>query len=339
MKLFSGTVTDVNRNLAATIRLTGPALVSDSKTIKFVTETLVSIFDKKHVCQLDLGYSDDSTDFNFLAETSEYDWLIIDSALDVVVSLATALGEKFEQLWKVFEKPVIRISSGDSSSERSTTVGIIAECIRGMKSAVTPFTTQLLKVLIHRMSDEDADTKSNAAFAVGLLVEHSTDVQEITKSYNLILSKLEPLLQLADARAKDNAAGCVSRMILKHKSRVPLEAVLPALVEILPLREDFEENIPVYDMIVNLCSWPSQLHSHDVFANTDPTSPDSTSDPAVIALTPQILPVIAQVMAPSPEGQLEPETRAKLVQLVQFVHGKQPALVNGYKTLKEVVGA
>lgn len=117
------------------------------------------------------------------------------------------------------------------------------------------------------MSDEDPETKSNAAFAVGLLQENSTNDQEILKSYNAILAKLEPLLHTHEARAMDNAAGCVSRMIMKHQDHIPITAVLPALVDLLPLKEDFEENEPVYKMIVNLCKPnPTPFHSLLIYA-------------------------------------------------------------------------
>lgn len=191
-----------------------------------------------------------------LEETSEYDWLTIDTALDAVIGLAVALGNTFGQLWKIFEKPIMKYASGSESFERSTAIGVIAECIRAMGSTVTPSTTTLLKVLLHRMSDEDAETKSNAAFAIGLLQENSTNDTEILKAYNQILAKLEPLLHTHEARAMDNAAGCVSRMIMKHQEHVPIEAVLPALIDLLPLKEDFEENEPVFNMIVQLCESP-----------------------------------------------------------------------------------
>ena len=188
-----------------------------------------------------------------LEETSEYDWLAIDTALDCISNLAFALGETFSQLWKIFEKPIMKFASGSESFERSTAIGVVAECIRAMGGSVTPYTNTLLKVLLHRMSDEDPETKSNAAFAIGLLQEKSTDDATILKSFNAILAKLEPLLHTHEARAMDNAAGCVSRMLMKHQDHVPIDAVLPALVELLPLKEDFEENEPVFKMIVQLC--------------------------------------------------------------------------------------
>lgn len=251
---YRATITDINRNIAATLRKCGPALIADQTTLKPVTETLVAIITKKHSCQLDYGDTDGVED---LEELSEYDWLIVDTALDTVIGLALSLGETFSQLWKIFEKPITKYASSSEAIERSTSMGVIAECVRAMKSEVTPFTASLLKLLLHRMSDEDPETKSNAAYAVGVLQEYSTNDQEILGSYNAILTKLEPLLHMNGARAKDNAAGCVSRMIMKHQDRVPIEAVLPALVELLPLKEDFEENEPVFKMILGLCKFTS----------------------------------------------------------------------------------
>jgi len=243
-------VTEINRSLAAALKATGPALIADPGRLKTITEILVALITKEHSCQKDFG---DEEDLSSLEGTSEYDWLAIDTALDVVIGLSIALGETFGELWKIFQKPVMKYASSSDSVERSTSVGVIAECIKNMRGQVTPSTNILLKLLLHRMSDEDSETKSNAAYAIGVLQEHSEDTQEILNNFPTILSKLEPLLRTDEARCKDNAAGCVSRMILKHPTNMPVTQVLPALVEILPLKEDFEENEPVYQMIVQLC--------------------------------------------------------------------------------------
>lgn len=208
------------------------------------------VITKKHPCQQDLGDDDDLDTFE---ESSEYDWLVIDTALDVIICLSVALGETFGQLWKVFEKTLMRYAGSSEAIERSTAVGTIAECIKNMRGTVTPYTSALLKLLLHRLSDEDPETKSNAAFAIGLLCEKSNNDQEILKAYNTILGKLEPLLHTQEARLLDNAAGCVSRMIMKHIDHVPVEEVLPALVELLPLKMDYEENEPIFTMIIKLC--------------------------------------------------------------------------------------
>lgn len=190
-----------------------------------------------------------------LVGTSESDWVIVDTALDVVIGIANALGETFGQLWPIFEEPILALASSKERFERSTSIGTIAECIKAMGISVTPFTNRLLKLLLESMGDNDNDSevKSNAAYGIGLLQQGSRKDKEILKAFPTILSRLEPLLEMDEARAKDNAAGCVSRMIMRHPSHIPIQHVLPALLEILPLKSDFDENVPVYDMIIKLC--------------------------------------------------------------------------------------
>ncbi|KAL8982681.1 MAG: hypothetical protein Q9205_002886 [Flavoplaca limonia] len=313
------TVTEINRNLAATLKLTGPSLVSNPATMTSLSQTVLSLLNKRHTCQLDMGPFDsnsspDDLDPGFI-ESSEYDWLVIDTALDVIVSLAQALGPTFSEFYKLVEKSILRFASSSESYERATAVGVLAECIRGMDSAVTPYTSSLFKILMHRLQDEDAGVKSNAVFAIGLLVANSEDEREIGKNFNNILAKLEPLLGEEEARTKDNAAGCVGRMISSYQDKVPLEMVLPALVSVLPLKEDFEENAPVWGCLVRLYS---------------------EGEPTILGLTPKLLPVLEHVLGP-PEEQLDDETREQVVQLVKFLHGKQAQLVKKYPGLMAAV--
>ena len=186
-------------------------------------------------------------------ESSEYDWLVIDTALDVIIGMAKALGEQFGEVFKIFQKPITKFASSSTSYERSTAVGVIAECTRHMGAGVSQYTAPLLKLLTHKLTDEDPETKSNAAYAIGLLIYHSTDSATYLPSYNAILSKLEPLLQTRRARTLDNACGCVCRMIMAHPDKVPIADILPVLIDLLPLKEDYEENEPIFTCIAGLC--------------------------------------------------------------------------------------
>lgn len=216
-----------------------------------MAQQLLAIITKRHPCQQDLG---DEGEEEILEESSEYDWLLIETAMEVVTCLSVALGPSFAELWKIFEKPILKYASSQESIERSAAVGTIAECVGNMAEACTPYTVSLLKLLLHRLSDEDAETKSNAVYGIGLLCEKTTNDAEILKSLGTIFSKLEPLLDAQDqARLLDNTAGCVSRLISKYPDKIPIAEVLPRLVELLPLREDYEENKPIYSMIVKLC--------------------------------------------------------------------------------------
>lgn len=248
-------VTEINRNVAATLKLCGPSILSQDSFAERATTILASIVTRTHPCQQDLGDDDDHEALED-EESSEYDWLVIDTALDVVIGMSSALGSQFSELWKVFQKPVMKFASSQTNFERSTAIGVIAECTANMGPGVSGFTSALLKVLLHRLSDEDPETKSNAAYATGLLVLHSTDAATYLPAYNTILSKLEPLLQSQGARTIDNACGCVSRMITAHADNMPLDDILPVVVGLLPLKDDFEENKPIFDCITALCKYP-----------------------------------------------------------------------------------
>ena len=279
---------EVNTNLAETLKLTGPALISGELMVEQLVQTLVSLLSKKHLCQQSLEDEDEEDD---ALESSEDEMTLISSAMDTVAGLASALGPQFGELWKIFEKLVLGYASATEPGYRSAAVGSVAEVIRGMGAGSTPYTVSLLKVILHRLSDEDAQVKSNAAFAAGVLVEHSQDVAAVTKVYPAILGKLEPLLHTPESRQLDNAAGCVARMILVHPDALPLKEVLPALVNRLPLKEDYEENIPVYQMLYKLF--------------------DSEQGRALIeetGLRPKLKPVFEKVLG-DPEDQLTDVTR------------------------------
>ena len=276
--------------------MTGPSLISSPAVLQKVCETVESIITKKHQCQTGVDDEDlDDDDF----ESSELEWLVIDNGMDVISGLAAALGGSFTEVWKGFEKQVLKYASGPEALGRASACGVLAEVITGMEGAVTPFTSSIMNILLKRLGDEDAQTKSNAAYAIGRLVEKSNDNNTVIKAYPQIMQKLENMLGIKEARCMDNAAGCVSRLILKHKNKVPVEEVLPALVSsgVLPLKEDYQENEPVWTMIISL------------YRDNDPT---------VQELTNQLGPMMLSVLG-EPEEQLTDEVREQLQSLVDHL--------------------
>ena len=277
--------------------MTGPFLIANQDHLRQVVQTVVSLITKKHPCQAD--FAEEELDIEDM-DSTELEWLVIDSAMDVISGLAAALGPSFGELWKIFEKPILRYASGAESLGRASACGVLSEIIVGMEDAVTPITEKLMALLLKRMSDEDDQTKSNAAYAVGRLVEKSNDSNTLSKAYPTILSKLENLLTISNARCKDNAAGCVARLILKNKSSVPLGDVLPALVNILPLKDDFQENEPVWQMVISLYR---EQDSH------------------ILGMTQRLAPIMVSVLG-EPSDQLTEEVRIELNQLVDHLRSQ-----------------
>ncbi|KAH7242575.1 armadillo-type protein [Fusarium tricinctum] len=308
-------ITDINRNIAATLKACGPALLASKDGLLQEIVSVVSlIITRSHPCQQDLGDEEEEQDVD--AGSSEYDWLVIDTALDVVVGLAAALGSSFGELWKIFEKPILRLASSNEDLHRSTAVGTIAEITKYCGESITPFTESLGQALVRRLTDPDSLAKSNAAYAIGLVVLNSADTGKTFPMYPLLWEKLEPLLTVNEMRMTDNVAGAVSRMMTKNPNNEFVAQALPAVVNALPLQEDYEENAPIYENIFN-------LYQH--------------SNPTVEQLTPQLVGIFEKVLSP-PEEQLEPETREILQRTVQMLYKAKPDLLANNPGLVKLAG-
>ncbi|KAK7422496.1 hypothetical protein QQZ08_009486 [Neonectria magnoliae] len=308
-------ITDINRNVAATLKACGPAvLVAKESMLEEVVTVVSLIITRSHPCQQDLGDEEEEQDVD--EGSSEYDWLVIDTALDVVVGLAAALGTSFGELWKVFEKPILKLASSTEDLHRSTAVGTIAEVTKYTGEAITPFTESLGQALVRRLTDPDPLAKSNAAYAVGLVVLNSSDTAKTFPLYPTLWEKLEPLLTVNEMRMTDNVAGSLCRMMTKNPDVGFVAQALPAVVNVLPLSEDFEENAPIYQCIYKL------------YENSNST---------VERLTPQLINIFEKVLSP-PEEQLEQDTREILQRTVQVLYKAKPDLLANNPGLVKLAG-
>lgn len=179
-----------------------------------------------------------------------------------------------------------------------------------MKSAITPQTEPLLELFYRALSDTEAEVQTNAAFASGLLVEHSE--MDLSPQYLHLLAAYRPLFATANdapaakLNARDNAVGAVSRLIVKNTAAVPLDQVLPVLFDALPLKNDFLENRPVFRAIFHLFHTNAQvLHPY----------------------LERLLQVFAFVLDPSGPDQIGDEIRAELINLVAMLNQADPGKV------------
>ncbi|KAG8748057.1 hypothetical protein FRC10_009809 [Ceratobasidium sp. 414] len=297
-------VANVCQGLSETLAKVGPGLAEGhlDQMVRFATE----ILEGKALCQQDPDQDDDEAEDN--EDQAEYDQVLISAASDLVASFASILGPDFAVLFaQLFPLLSKYYSKNRSLSERTSTIGCLGEIISGMKGGVTPFTQDVFTLISQGFSDEDAEVRSNAAFAMGVLVENSE--VDMSGQYLAILTALRPYFDVAGGaphshfNAKDNATGCVARMLLKNAGSMPLDQVMPVFIGALPLKHDFLENRPVFRAIFHISK----------------TSPDS--------LAPQIdhlLAVFAFVLDPDSSDMIGDEIRAELIQLIKGLGGSVP---------------
>ncbi|KIY45024.1 ARM repeat-containing protein [Fistulina hepatica ATCC 64428] len=292
--------------LAETINKIGPAFLQ--RDLDTLSNMAIQILEQKAFCQQD---PDQDEDEEAPEDQAEYDSVLISSAGDLVAALANALGRDFAQAFARFVSLISKYYSKNRSlSDRSAAIGCLAEIIAGMKNAITPHTGPLLALFHTALGDPEAEVKSNAAFALGLLVENSE--QDLSAEYLPLLGALRPLFDVPEGgsppqyNARDNACGAVSRLIVRNINALPLEQVLPVLLQALPLKNDFLENRPVFRAIFHLYQ---------------------TNDGALEPYTDHLLRVFAYVLNPENGDQVSEDIRAQLLQLVQGLNGRFPAQV------------
>ncbi|KAJ3138093.1 hypothetical protein HDU90_001571 [Geranomyces variabilis] len=225
-------------------------------------------------------------------EQAEFDAILINNAADLVGALANALGPSFAPEFAKFMPLISKYYKPQRAvSDRSMAVGVVAECAFGLKQGVTPFTQEVLQLVLRALSDTEDEVRSNAAYACGVLVEYSE--VDLSSFYVQILQLLRPLFA-KDAMFMDNASGAVCRLIIKNPNAMPLDQVLPVVLDHLPLQRDFEENEPVFRCLLQLVRG---------------------NNPTMLNNMPRLLNIFAQVLSP-PQFQLKEPTRADILALL-----------------------
>ncbi|KAJ6607522.1 armadillo-type protein [Mycena sp. CBHHK59/15] len=299
-------VTSLCNSLAETINKIGPGFLDGH--LEEISKMAMEILDQKAECQQDPDQDDDE---EAPEDQAEYETVLISSAGDVVAAMANALGADFAPAFGTFFPLIAKYyKKSRSLNERSSTIGCLAEIMSGMKGSITPSTEPLLELCHRALSDPEPDVLSNAAFAVGLLVEN-TDM-DLTPQYLQLLGALRPLFNTPpDApanvmNARDNAAGAVGRLIVRNVAAVPLDQVLPVLVNALPLRHDVLENRPVFRALFFLFR---------------------TNSAALHPYIGSLLPVFAHVLNPDGPDQLGDEIRGELIQLIGALNAQDSGAI------------
>lgn len=179
---------------------------------------------------------------------------LFEAVADVVVALAKSAGHHaVPMLRPILDTLSVYSRSHREVSERSSTIGCIAETVDALGNATTTLAEPLLPVVLASTSDSDPEVRSNAAYALGILCQNApTTMEPHVPTIMVYLHKNCVLGGPTMTRAADNAVGAVSRLVLAMPQSLSLNQVIPSLVGALPLREDVEENPVAFRCIVTL---------------------------------------------------------------------------------------
>ncbi|XP_037819285.1 importin-4 [Lucilia sericata] len=201
----------------------------------------------KVACQFDepAGGNDDD------AEESEYDEAIVEGAGNLLPLFGHAMQpEKFAMYFgRAYPIIVSKLQKAKKNeeleSQRAFVYGALAECFGALKSCTGTYFDTFCPLMIDGLSDDFYQARQNAVFGLGELVLYAEE--KSFEAYPHILMALsQAVANEKEPAALDNICGAIARLIITNCNLVPLNQVLPVLLQHLPLREDFDENASIF---------------------------------------------------------------------------------------------
>ncbi|XP_035916809.1 importin-4-like [Anopheles stephensi] len=213
-----------------------------------VFNCIVDVLNGKVACQFDEPVDEEQ-------EESEYDEAILESAGDILPKFGRALPAEefavyFGRVWPYFIQKIEKSKQKDETtdSQRAFAIGVLAECFEGLKEYTRNWIDTLLPIFLSCVQDRNNEVRSNTVYGLGEMVMHG---KECTFGhYPQIMAALSQLVSKEQhAGTLDNLCGALARLIITNYSLVPMKSVFPVFVEYLPLREDFSENLTVFQCL------------------------------------------------------------------------------------------
>jgi len=217
-----------------------------------VIQVMHNVIQSKCAC-MDSDVTDPNDDEGSLDE-AEQDEVLFEYAGDILPSLGLALSdpEKFKTYFAgMLTHLVKKTKPRCTTAEKSFAAGSLAECMEPLRGQLEPFVGHVMPIFNKLVTDEDDDVRNNAVFGLGELVLHAGEI--MYPHFDGILATLSRLLSDEKApRVIDQIAGAVCRLILANKNLVPLDAVVPVVLQQLPMREDLDEYAVVFQALTVL---------------------------------------------------------------------------------------
>ncbi|KAJ6642757.1 Importin-4, partial [Pseudolycoriella hygida] len=197
-------------------------------------------------------------------EESEYDEALIQVAGDVLPKFGSALSPDefstyFRQIVPILVAKIEKSrNSDDQETQRSFAYGTLSECFQPLQNRLGEWFETFLPGFLHGLQDEFSQVRHNCVYGLGELVLHSGEVAY--SKFPMVLSALSTAVsQEEHPGTLDNICGALARLIMANFKLIPLEQVLPVFIQNLPLREDFDENLTIFQSFTTL--WTQQPES------------------------------------------------------------------------------
>ncbi|XP_050419977.1 importin-4-like [Adelges cooleyi] len=184
---------------------------------------------------------------------SENNEIPIEYAGNVISNLSYVVPPQTFTTYFISLVPLLKklLSKESSDILRASGLATIGESVKGLGENAGEISELMLPLVLPLIETNDDSVRNNAVFALGEIAFYGKGA--IYKYYPTILSTFSQVVA-TEQRSKvlDNVYGALARMIITNIEGVPLDHVVPVMINYLPLHEDFVENLTVFRCLVYL---------------------------------------------------------------------------------------
>ena len=301
----------------------GPAAVI--KEAPSIVAASIKLLKQKHPCFLEEDAGDANNADDGIDADADHDAALWEAVSELLTNLPKVMGAA----WLVHFaklKPVLLpyLSAGHPASDRSLAIGILAESMHQLEDAGSGFFNEVLPVALRCVNDDDATTRQNATFCLGVLGLHGG--AGALHAMQQILSAIQPRLDPSEEPSvRDNAVGALGRLVLAFGATLPLGSIVPAIISHLPLRADSGENLSAVRCLMRAAQdeagrahlaphLPKLLGVMGTLLSAEGTAPKKPGEPPLCPaeLQPEIREFLSWLLSVAPETaqSLPPELMA-----------------------------
>lgn len=225
------------------------------RIIEELMQRILVIMNEKAPCQK-VSNADGQAD----DEENDHDNIVMDTASDLIGTLAKTIGDQMIPFFDQLQKPLMRfLKPSRPFSDRAMAIGCYAEVLLEFGPAALKYVESVMPLIKAGLADQMESVRRNSAYCVGVLVQ-ATGLT-LAPHFMSILQSLYPLCtRAADKMASDtggadvdNALSSVARIIkIGGAALIPLAQVLPVMLAALPLRSDTTEGPNIYGCLIDL---------------------------------------------------------------------------------------
>lgn len=216
-----------------------------------LSSSCLAVLQRESSCQLD---DEDFGDEGSPGEHEEEDEeeMLLGAVAELLPAIADAVGPAFAPAFTPHYAALMKRGTADRpEGERANVSATLVEVLRLLGEPVArACVAEVAPFCLRELSTSGVvDGRRNAAFCAGVLLHEAGDAGAAFRQP--VVAAVVPLFADADDGVRDNACGCAARLLaLGGFDGAP--AVLAALLDNLPLREDMDEAEPVYGLLCSL---------------------------------------------------------------------------------------